>query len=212
VDRTDEDQGGLGSQRQAFDVPPDVAYFNTASLAPLLHSVRAAGESALRRRARPWTIRDEEWFAAVELLRSLFGRLVGGDADGVALVPATSYGLAVAANCIRLDAGQRILVLAEELKFRTFGDLGVGVGWDRHRQVVSGLGHALGVGSGCCGVGGGVEADAVGWLGRGDVVSMSSRRGGVGWFPFGRRVDAAMTIAFVTRARGTPARNLVMVL
>jgi selenocysteine lyase/cysteine desulfurase len=111
---TDEDLGGLGSQRQAFDVPPEVAYFNTASLAPLLHSVRAAGESALRRRAQPWAIRDEEWFGPAELLRSLFARLVGGDADGVALVPATSYGLAVAANCIRLDAGQRILVLAEE--------------------------------------------------------------------------------------------------
>jgi selenocysteine lyase/cysteine desulfurase len=111
---TDEDQSGLGSQRQAFDVPPEVAYFNTASLAPLLRSVRAAGESALRRRAQPWTIRDEEWFGPPELLRSLFARLVGGDADGVALVPATSYGLAVAANCLRLDAGQRILVLAEE--------------------------------------------------------------------------------------------------
>jgi len=110
----DEDRDGLGSQRTAFDVPAEVAYFNTANLAPLLHSVRMAGESALLRRARPWAIRADDWFSEVELLRSLFGRLVGGDADGVALVPATSYGLAVAANSIRLDAGRRILVLAEE--------------------------------------------------------------------------------------------------
>lgn len=105
---------GLGSQRSAFDVPEDVAYFNTANLSPLLHSVRAAGESALRQRAQPWTIRAEDWFGDVERLRSLFAALVGGDADGVALVPATSYGFAVAARNIRLAAGQRILVLAEE--------------------------------------------------------------------------------------------------
>jgi hypothetical protein len=39
--------GALGSQRDAFDVPPGVGYFNTAGLAPMLRSVRAAGEAAL---------------------------------------------------------------------------------------------------------------------------------------------------------------------
>lgn len=105
---------GLGSQRSAFDVPEGVAYFNTANLSPLLHSVRAAGELALRKRGQPWTVRAEDWFAGVERLRALFAALVGGDADGVALVPATSYGFAVAARNIELGAGQHILVLAEE--------------------------------------------------------------------------------------------------
>ena len=104
----------LGSQRAAFDVPADVAYFNTSGLAPVLHEVRAAGEAALRRRARPWTIHAEDWFDDVERLRSRFATLVGGDADGVALVPATSYGFAVAASNIPVGPGQRIVVLAEE--------------------------------------------------------------------------------------------------
>ena len=33
----------LGSQREAFCVPSDIAYFNTANLAPQLNSVRTAG-------------------------------------------------------------------------------------------------------------------------------------------------------------------------
>ena len=39
----------------------------------------------------------------------LFARLIGADADGVALVPAASYGLATAAGNLPLRAGQRVL-------------------------------------------------------------------------------------------------------
>jgi hypothetical protein len=96
----------LGSQRDLFDVPDEVAYFNAASLSPALRSVREAGESALRRRARPWAIGEADWYADVERLRGLAGRLVGGDADGIALVPATSHGFAVAAANLPLEARQ----------------------------------------------------------------------------------------------------------
>lgn len=111
---TDADLGALLAQRAAFAVPPDVAYFNTANLSPQLHGVRAAGEAALERRGRPWTISAADWFSDVERLRALFAELVGGDAEGVALVPATSYGFAVAARNLALRAGDRVVVLAEE--------------------------------------------------------------------------------------------------
>jgi selenocysteine lyase/cysteine desulfurase len=104
----------LGEQRAAFDVPADIAYFNTANLAPQLHTVRAAGEAALERRARPWTISADDWFVDIERLRALFGQLVGADAEGVAIVPATSYGFAVAARNLPLPAGRRVAVLADE--------------------------------------------------------------------------------------------------
>jgi selenocysteine lyase/cysteine desulfurase len=107
-------EGALGSQRAAFAVPPEVAYFNTANMSPQLHAVRAAGEEALRRRGRPWEISAGDWFADVERLRALFGQLVGADAEGIALVPATSYGFAVAARNLALRTGDRVLVLAEE--------------------------------------------------------------------------------------------------
>jgi selenocysteine lyase/cysteine desulfurase len=107
-------RSGLGANRDAFDVPPGTAYFNTANLAPLLHSVRSAGQAALARRARPWTITADDWFDGAEQARALFGAVVGADPDGVALVPATSYGLAVAAGNLPLRPGDRIVVLAQE--------------------------------------------------------------------------------------------------
>jgi selenocysteine lyase/cysteine desulfurase len=104
----------LGVQRDAFAVPPEIAYFNTATLSPQLHRVRAAGEAALERRGQPWTIASDDWFTDVERLRTVFGELVGTDADSVALVPATSYGFAVAARNLALQGGDRVLVLAQE--------------------------------------------------------------------------------------------------
>jgi selenocysteine lyase/cysteine desulfurase len=108
------DEAPLGTQRQAFDIPPEIAYFNTASLSPHLHRVREAGERALERRGRPWTISSPDWFSDVERLRGLFGQLIGSDAEGVAIVPATSYGFAVATRNLGLRARDRILVLAGE--------------------------------------------------------------------------------------------------
>ena len=98
----------------SVDVPRDVAYFNSANLSPLLHAVREAGASGLERRARPWTIAQGDWFSDVERLRAAFGGLIGADAEGVALVPATSYGFAVAARNLPLEPGDRVVVLAEE--------------------------------------------------------------------------------------------------
>jgi selenocysteine lyase/cysteine desulfurase len=105
---------GLGANRAAFDIPRDIAYFNTSNLSLQLHAVRKAGEAALRARARPWSITAEDWFTHVELARSLFAELIGADLDGVAMVAATSYGFAVAANNLGLREGKRVLVLAEE--------------------------------------------------------------------------------------------------
>jgi selenocysteine lyase/cysteine desulfurase len=105
---------GFGEQRDAFDLPGDVAYFNTANLSPLLHRVRDAGVEALARRGSPWTISSEDWFSDIERLRGLFARLVAAEAEGVALVPATNYGFAVAAGNLGLGEGDVILVLAEE--------------------------------------------------------------------------------------------------
>jgi selenocysteine lyase/cysteine desulfurase len=106
----------IGRERAAFDVPDGVAYFNTASLAPLLHRAVEAGHEAVRRRSQPWAIETRDWFDDVERLRTLVGTVVGLDVEGVALVPASSYGMAVAARNLapRVSAGGGILVLADE--------------------------------------------------------------------------------------------------
>lgn len=104
----------LADQRTKFEVDDEVAYFNTANLSPLLHTVRAAGEEALARRGKPWTISAPDWFSDVEELRTRFARLIGAAVDNVALVPATSYGLAVAARNLTAGPGDRVLVLDQE--------------------------------------------------------------------------------------------------
>lgn len=104
----------LVDQRYLFDVPDEVAYFNTANLSPLLHRVAAAGQAAIEQRARPWTITPPDWFSGVEQLRDRAAQVLGTDPEGVALIPATSYGLAVAARNLPVRAGGRILVLHEE--------------------------------------------------------------------------------------------------
>jgi selenocysteine lyase/cysteine desulfurase len=102
----------LPVQRELFDVPDDVAYFNCASLAPLLRASVEAGAAASARRARPWLTGGRDWFTEVDERRALFAELAGVDPEGVALVPATSYGLAVAAANLTARPGQRVLVLA----------------------------------------------------------------------------------------------------
>ena len=74
--------------------------------------VREAGERALARRAQAWTIAADDWFEGPEQLRDLLAGLIGTDADGVALVPATSYGLATAAHNIEPGGRDRVLMVA----------------------------------------------------------------------------------------------------
>jgi selenocysteine lyase/cysteine desulfurase len=48
------------------------------------------------------------------MARTLFGELIGVEADGVAIVPAASYGINLAAANLPVRTGQRIVVLAEQ--------------------------------------------------------------------------------------------------
>ncbi|WP_164010973.1 aminotransferase class V-fold PLP-dependent enzyme [Pyxidicoccus trucidator] len=104
----------LPSQRHLFELPDSVTYLNCAYMSPQLRSVRAAGEAALAVKAQPWRLKPDDFFTHSEALRALFARLVGADADGVALVPSVSYGMAVAAANLRAREGQRLVVLADE--------------------------------------------------------------------------------------------------
>ena len=104
----------IDSQRHLFEMPDDVAYFNLASLAPQLRAVHVAGKNALAARAAPWQIASEDWFDEVEQLRGLFARVIDADGDGVAIIPATSYGLAIAAHNTTAHPGDRVLLTAED--------------------------------------------------------------------------------------------------
>lgn len=105
----------LEPQRESFDgMDGGICYLNCAYMAPQLRASVAAGEQALSRRSRPWEISASDFFEEPEESRRLFARLVGGDPDGVAIVPSASYGIAVAARNVRTGPGRKIIVLEEE--------------------------------------------------------------------------------------------------
>ena len=101
-------------QRHLFDIPDDVAYLNCAYMSPLARSVAGAGMKAIQRKVSPWTVKPDDFFTESERARALFARLVNAEADDIAIIPAVSYGLAVAARNLEVQAGDAMLVLAEQ--------------------------------------------------------------------------------------------------
>jgi selenocysteine lyase/cysteine desulfurase len=113
-------RAGLASQRALFEIPDDVTYLNGASMSPQLRTVTAAGIEAVRAKASPWTLRSDDWFVHAEPLRALFARVIGADAESVAIVPSVSYALAVAAANVPVRAGQSIVVVGREFPSGTY--------------------------------------------------------------------------------------------
>ena len=104
----------IPSQRALFGIPADICYLNCAYMGPLTPEVVAAGADGLSRKARPWEIPTTAFFEDSETARSLFAQIVNADADGVALVPAASYGIATAAANLPLKPGQRVVTLRDQ--------------------------------------------------------------------------------------------------
>lgn len=104
----------LPSQRHLFDIPEGVAYLNCAYFPPMPRPVREAGRRALDGAASPWNTGSSDFFEPGEGLRESFARLIGGDADGVALVPSVSYGASVAARSLPVGPGRTVVMVEEE--------------------------------------------------------------------------------------------------
>jgi selenocysteine lyase/cysteine desulfurase len=104
----------LGNQRDLFEIPNDIVYLNCAYMSPQLRPAREVGEKAISRKSRPWEITPDDFFEDAEENRALFARLVGGDADGVAIIPSVSYGISVAAANLDVREGEKIVILEDQ--------------------------------------------------------------------------------------------------
>lgn len=104
----------LPSQVHLFDLPDAVTYLNCAYFSPTPLPVRAAGLRAVTASASPWETGPADFFEPAERLRESVARLVGGDADGVALVPSASYGMGIAAANVDVGPGRTVVVVPEE--------------------------------------------------------------------------------------------------
>jgi selenocysteine lyase/cysteine desulfurase len=104
----------LGSKRDLFEIPEDIVYLNCAYMSPQLRPAREVGEKAISRKSRPWEITPDDFFEDAEEIRALFARLVGGDADGVAIIPSVSYGISIAAANVPVREGEKIVILEDQ--------------------------------------------------------------------------------------------------
>jgi len=116
------------------------AYLNTSYQCPLpLAAVRAA-EEALQWKAHPYRLTREDHFDLPDRARDKIGRLIGADADEIAITTGTSAGLAAIAAGIDWHPGDEVLIArgefpahfstwlsferAEKLKMRIFAPRG----------------------------------------------------------------------------------------
>lgn len=83
-------------------------------MSPLAHPVEAAVVQGLVTKRDPSSVAPTDFFETATRARALFGRLVSGAPERVALLPAVSYGVATAARNVEVARGQRIVVLDEQ--------------------------------------------------------------------------------------------------
>ena len=104
----------LKCQRHLFDIPNDVAYFNTAYMSPLLTKVVEEVDRGIRLKSQPWNLKTSHFFDEVNLARKIFSSLMHCSHENIALVPSASYGIETAAKNIKLKPNNVVIVLEDQ--------------------------------------------------------------------------------------------------
>ena len=104
----------IPNQRHRFAIPPDIHYLNCAYMAPLSDSVSKAMVDGAMLKRSPWAYRPQDFFTASEAFRDKAGELADTRPYNIAIVPSASYGLAVAARNLPVEAGQTIVTLSDQ--------------------------------------------------------------------------------------------------
>jgi selenocysteine lyase/cysteine desulfurase len=105
----------LPCQKSRFALPDDEHYLNCAYMSPMSLAVEAAGMTGVARKRVPSRITPSDFFIEADRARALFARLVNApDPSRIAIIPAASYGLAIAARNLPAAAGQNVVVTHEQ--------------------------------------------------------------------------------------------------
>ena len=105
----------LTCQKSRFSLPDDEHYLNCAYMSPISVAVEAAGVAGVARKRVPSRLTTSDFFTESARARELFARLVNApDPSRIAIIPAASYGLAIAARNLPVAAGQNIVVTHEQ--------------------------------------------------------------------------------------------------
>lgn len=104
----------LPCQRHLFAIPDDVTYLDAAYMSPTPIAATEAGMAGAKVKAAPWDMTINNYYDEVERARELAASFIGATADDIALIPATSYGIALAAQNVPVPAGSVILMMENE--------------------------------------------------------------------------------------------------
>lgn len=106
---------GLTCRKEDFSLPEELHYLNCAYIGPLPRAAEEAGIRGVRKKRVPTEIGPGDFFEESDRLRRRFARLVGADSpERVAILPAASYGIAVAARNTPVGRGQNIVLTHEQ--------------------------------------------------------------------------------------------------
>lgn len=127
--------------RSSTQAPPDAAFFreirdrefprltdgylNAASVSPVPERARRAMEAYGLRRANPHELTGDDFEPTLHRARTAAARLVGADADEIALLPNTSHGINLAAHLLPLERGRRVVVSAREFPANVYPWMGI---------------------------------------------------------------------------------------
>lgn len=89
-------------------------YLNAASLGPLPERARRAAEAYNRRRSAVHELRGDDFDPLLARARDAAARLVNATAGEIALMPNTSHGINLAAHCLPLEPGKRVVISDRE--------------------------------------------------------------------------------------------------
>lgn len=102
----------LTNQKELFKLPETITYLNGAYMAPQLKSVEKVGHDVVTKKCFPHEIGATDFFSGPEKLKKAFAKLIDiPDFNNTAIIPSASYGLANAANNVKLEAGDEIIIV-----------------------------------------------------------------------------------------------------
>ncbi len=104
----------ISNQRSLFSIPDNIAYLNCAYTAPLLKAAESVGKQSVCAKGQPWHILPDDFFKTIEAVRDLFAQLIYCTKEDVAIIPAVSYGIALAAKNLPVSKGETIVVIEDQ--------------------------------------------------------------------------------------------------
>ena len=104
----------LESQRALFALPDGLSYLDCAYMSPIPKAAIEAGARGAAVKAAPWTMTIHSYYDEAEEARSLAAAVIGAAPGDVAVIGATSYGMATAAKNVVVAPDSVIVMMENE--------------------------------------------------------------------------------------------------